>query len=153
MVAQADLAQVKVLTAERLAISNAMYALYDGAQVISFSVALNPTIPPQPVTSDYIDYPPQMNDAISNALNLRQQEIIAELGALGVTELEPLPPPWWSSQAQGMRPPNIPEPQTPTPTPLNPNTPQSGMPTSAPPPSAPQQAPKPQPKPAARKRK
>lgn len=97
MVAYIDVPAVNVLYMEQEQINNAITMLDDGGRVMNFTVGPRPPdpgmmssgMPMMPVMIMVPDPPAGLMDQARAALVIRQNEIIAELTALGVTEGPP----------------------------------------------------------------
>lgn len=92
----ADIQNVNILSAEKIAIQRALMLFDAGGRIVEMAISppeapQGTEITPVPmgasvrVPTRYIQYPAQMVDAIKLALDGRLVEIEAELGKLGVT--------------------------------------------------------------------
>lgn len=101
MVDLADVPQMTMLVGEKQSINIALDNLEQGGRIVGMRIAPKPPEqlegePPRPVFSMMgvevptvsIDYPPQMVDAIKQALTQRRDAIAKELSDMGVTGME-----------------------------------------------------------------
>lgn len=91
----ADIGKVSLLSAEKQMIQHAIQIFVMGGRIVEMIVAHPETPDTAVVQTTYMEYPPQMIDAIRNALVERQKQITDELAELGVSGMpeQPQPPP------------------------------------------------------------
>jgi hypothetical protein len=99
MVDVSDLQKVAALNGERDMIGRALTAFDQGGRIIGVTIGNpNPDNNPAPpweytsqISTEYMQYPQQMVDAIKSFLHQREEQIDSELQGLGVTGIQPVP--------------------------------------------------------------
>lgn len=99
MVDRADLPKVNALYGERNNIMQTLKLFAEGGRIINLTVGKRSEGTPQfwqftsSASTEYMDYPPSMKDAIVGFFNQRLVQITGELEELGVTGIDDEPEP------------------------------------------------------------